>query len=129
MAHLAQDPTPRSWRFTCPLAYVLVDGKQIAHGEVDLVVKCEARKSPAFGSRHVEQPTPTRHSLMVYVAKEADPKVKSWAFLNRLLPLTLADLVSPYLDIVVPGWLSHTNNGSNRYGFDAVLGTATPFAY
>ncbi len=71
----SQDTTPQSWRFTCPLAYVLVDGKQIANGEVDLVVKCEVRKSPASTSRHVKQPTVNRHTLMVYVPKEADPKV------------------------------------------------------
>jgi hypothetical protein len=75
MAKQAQDAITQSWKFTCPLSYVLVDGKQIANGEVDLVVKCEVGKSPAFASRHSQQPTPNRHSLMVYVANEADPKV------------------------------------------------------
>lgn len=75
----SQDTALKSWRFTCQLAYVLVNGKQIANGEVDLVVKCEAGKSPAFASRsrHVDQPTAGRHTLMVYVSKEADPKVRT----------------------------------------------------
>ncbi|OIW25213.1 hypothetical protein CONLIGDRAFT_685074 [Coniochaeta ligniaria NRRL 30616] len=71
----SQDTIPQSWRFTSTLTYVLVDGKQIANGVIDLVVKCHAGKSPASASRHVEQPTPNRHTLMVYVPNEANPTI------------------------------------------------------
>lgn len=125
------DTIPQSWRFTCPLAYVLVDGKQIANGEVDLVVKCEAGKSPASASRRAEQPTTRRHRLMVYVPKEAEAKVGSstnlWPFLARWLGNVLT-VTSPS-GIAVPGWLSDNCKYSARPGFDAILGPAATSTY
>jgi hypothetical protein len=70
-----QDETPRSWRFTCPLAYLLVDSKQVANGEVCLVLKCDAAQSPALASRQVSRPTANGHTLMVYVSKETKSRV------------------------------------------------------
>jgi hypothetical protein len=77
LIHGSGQTTSSAHKFKCSLAFVLVDGKQIASGDAaaDLVIKTEATKSPASASRQANTSSPTRYTLLVYVAKEVEPKV------------------------------------------------------
>lgn len=54
------------WHFVYPLAYVLVDGKQVANGEVDLVLKRELDLASSHSAY--------QHTLAVYT-KDINPRV------------------------------------------------------
>lgn len=99
LSHESSQTTSSTYKFKCSLAFVLVDGKQIASGDAaaDLVIKTEATQSPASASRQAGTSSPTRYTLLVYVAKEVEPKVPTVSsicprFLSTVnYPPTLAD--------------------------------------
>jgi hypothetical protein len=70
---------PQPWPFKCPLTYVFENGKQVAKGDVDLVIKCiklEVDKSPALVSP-LSPGTPAKeYTLVVYSAESANAKVR-----------------------------------------------------
>lgn len=62
--------------YRCPLAYVFIEGKQVARDKAYLVLKTETGSSPALATRRADIPLPTRHTLLVYVGNSTEPKVR-----------------------------------------------------
>jgi hypothetical protein len=64
-----------SWKFVCPLAFVLVDRKQVAKGDVLLVVKRDVPQSFALSSYDVDLERVASHRLLVFAGNETEPFV------------------------------------------------------
>lgn len=109
---------PQLWHFTYPLAYLLVDGKQVVNNDIDLVLRREAVIAAHPAYRH-------RHTLRIYT-NGINPKVGASL---PLLPAPSDGYLTLSVGRAVVGSIHTITGGTCRPGIDTILSPATPSNY